>query len=121
MTLTPDKHYIVTSMLGVPKGIILTVLPGTVVEFKGGTGLNVEGHVVANGEPGDMITFAQSDFYVFGKSVKFYVKEDTLSYCVFDGLNGEIKIKFSNGIVRNSYFYYGSNFHAQYSSVYNNN
>lgn len=63
MTLTPDKNYIVTSMLGVPDGVTLTILPGTTLKFKKGAGLSVaeNGKVIANGESGNMITFTQSD------------------------------------------------------------
>lgn len=63
MTLTPDKNYIVTSLLGVPEGRTLTILPGTTIKFKDGTGLSVAtgGKVIANGEPGKMITFTKAD------------------------------------------------------------
>ncbi len=63
MTLTPDKNYIVTSLLGVPAGCTLTILPGTTIKFKDGTGLSVAdgGKIIANGEPGKMITFTKAD------------------------------------------------------------
>lgn len=42
MTLYPDQHYIVTSMLAVPQNVTLTIMPGTVLKFKDGTGISVD-------------------------------------------------------------------------------
>lgn len=63
MTLTPDKNYIVTSKLGIPDGVTLTILPGTTLKFKDETGISVAdgGKIIAVGEPGNMITFTKAD------------------------------------------------------------
>lgn len=101
MTLTPDVHYIVTSLLGVPEGVTLTILPGTVVKFKDGAGLKVYGRMVANGEPGKMITFTKADLDL-GNIGDVYIR-DTLSYCIFEDLDFKrIDIHLSNSIIRNS-------------------
>ena len=122
VTLTPDKHYIVTSLLGVPKGITLTILPGTVVKFKDGSGIRSEGRVVADGEPGNMITFTKTNLDIVKKGVTFVI-QDTLSYFVFENLRTNSTFGrpcFSNGIIRNSSFtdLYDSRFYR--SNVYNN-
>lgn len=123
MTLTPDKHYIVTSLLGVPKGITLTILPGTVVKFKSGTGIKSEGRVVADGEPGNMIIFTKSDFDTTMQSIAFNVK-DTLSYCIFEELsawNTYTDMNLSNSVIRKVNI--GSNIprvSVHYSSLYDN-
>ncbi len=88
MTLTPDKNYIVTSMLGVPEGVTLTILPGTTLKFKDGTGISVAvgGKVIAVGEPGNMITFTQADLSE-GNCKGIYFEEDSqIEYCTFTGI-----------------------------------
>ncbi len=61
MTLYPDQHYIVTSNFAVPEGVTLTILPGTTIKMKDGTAIAVDGKIIANGEPGKMITFTKTD------------------------------------------------------------
>jgi subtilisin family serine protease len=63
MTLEPDVHYIVTSNLGIPSGVTLTIKPGTVLKFKDNTGISIAdgGYLSAVGEPGKMITFIPAD------------------------------------------------------------
>ena len=119
MTLTPDKHYIVTSLLGVPKGITLTILPGTVVKFKDGTGLRVEGRMVADGEPGKMITFTKADLQNTGMT---FIANDTLSYCIFEDLYfKDIRVYPSNSIIRNSVISGAHlSIYSHCSTVYNN-
>ena len=85
MILTPDKNYIVTSLLGVPEGITLTILPGTTLKFKDGTGLNVAGTLIADGEPGKMITFTKTDLG-YGDIKNLYLGKRKLSYCVIKDL-----------------------------------
>lgn len=86
MTLTPDKNYIVTSMLGVPEGRTLTILPGTTLKFKDDTGLNVAGTLIADGEPGKMITFTKTDL---GQGIvnTMNIGTNVVSYCIFKDLN----------------------------------
>ena len=86
MTLTPDKNYIVTSLLGVPKGRTLTILPGTTLKFKDDTGLNVAGTLIADGEPGKMITFTKTDLGL-GDIKKLDFGDGEVSYCVIEDLH----------------------------------
>ncbi len=86
MTLTPDKNYIVTSLLGVPEGRTLTILPGTTLKFKDGTGLNVAGTVIADGEPGKMITFTKTDLGL-GNIRQMSLGNREVSYCIIKDLN----------------------------------
>lgn len=41
-TLYPDKYYIVTTNIGVCEGVTLTLMPGTKLHFRPGTGISVE-------------------------------------------------------------------------------
>lgn len=68
MTLYPDKHYIVTSMLGIPENVTLTILPGTTLKFHDNTGISVSngngtnaGKIIAKGTPDNWITFTKAD------------------------------------------------------------
>ncbi len=116
-TLTPDKNYIVTTMLGVPNGVTLTILPGTVLNFKDGTAISVAagGKVLANGEPGNMIRF-QPATHSSGVSGKFrFGSQNTISYVDFSGFNdsnggtdwmvytnlfsGKVNVNFDNYII----------------------
>ena len=84
LTLTPDKNYIVTSLLGVPEGRTLTILPGTTLKFKDDTGMMVSGTVIADGEPGKMITFTKSDM---GEGIIKQMKlGKSVSYCIIKDL-----------------------------------
>lgn len=86
MTLTPDKNYIVTSLLGVPEGRTLTILPGTTLKFKDDTGLNVAGTLIADGEPGKMITFTKTDLGL-GDIKKLDFGDGEVSYCMIEDLH----------------------------------
>ncbi|MGB2869467.1 MAG: right-handed parallel beta-helix repeat-containing protein [Bacteroidota bacterium] len=50
----------VTATVTVPNGKMLTIEPGVVVKFNGGTALLVAGKIVANGNGGNPITFTSS-------------------------------------------------------------
>ena len=54
MTLYPDVHYIVTKNLAIPKGVTLTIKPGTKLEFKD-TYFTNEGTIHAVGKPDSLI------------------------------------------------------------------
>lgn len=85
LTLYPDVHYIVTSTLLVPAGVTLTILPGATIKFKDYTGFNCQGTLVANGTPGNMITFTKTDLGL-GNITTFKINSNTLSYARFDNL-----------------------------------
>ena len=97
MTLTPDKNYIITSMLGIPDGVTLTILPGTTLKFKDDTGISVAqgGKIIAVGEPGNMITFTKADLALGNIDGLCFGYTTIQEYCVLDGLN---IIKYSQGI-----------------------
>ncbi len=115
-TLYPNVHYIVTKPLAVPAGVTLTILPGTVLKFKEGTGLSVAkgANLVAKGEPGNMIVFTQDDL---SYSIDRFVG-GSYSYCEFKGLSSNSSYGLlytvdtvSNCIIRDCYienilFYY---------------
>lgn len=61
LTLYPDVHYIVTRDLLVPKGITLTIKPGTIIRFKDKTTLKCEGKIIAKGTPDSLIVFTKAD------------------------------------------------------------
>jgi hypothetical protein len=89
MTLEPDVQYIVTTSLGVPEGVTITIKPGTIIKFRHGTGLYVSdgGFINAIGEPGNMITFTSED-YTLGKVQRFrFNSACELRYCKFENLN----------------------------------
>lgn len=95
MTLYPDVHYIVTTNLAVPEDVTLTIRPGTVLKFKDNTGLNVQGNLIANGEPGNMITFMPADGasgntngFILGHSAYPTDKLGFISYATFTNLSG---------------------------------
>lgn len=103
MTLTPDKNYIVTSLLGVPEGKTLTILPGTTLKFKDDTGMNVAGTLVANGEPGKMITFTKTDLGL-GNIQYMRLGDREVSYCVIKDLkntSSDVNGQFENCILNN--------------------
>lgn len=54
MTLYPNVHYIVTKNLAIPKGVTLTIKPGTKLEFKG-TYFENKGTINAAGKPDSLI------------------------------------------------------------------
>lgn len=88
MTLTPDKNYIITSMLGIPDGVTLTILPGTTLKFKDDTGISVasNGKVIAVGEPGKMITFTQADMSEGNCKGILFKEASQIEYCKFTGI-----------------------------------
>lgn len=61
LTLTSDKHYVVTGMFGVPEGKTLTILPGTVLKFRDGAQFVIKGKLIADGTPGNMIKLTKAD------------------------------------------------------------
>lgn len=103
MTLYPDVHYIVTTNLAVPEGVTLTILPGTVLKFRENTGLNVQGNIIANGEPGNMITFMPADGasgymngFNLGHSAYPTNKLGFISYATFTNLRSSMMIRYAN-------------------------
>ena len=124
LTLYPNVHYIVTESLGVPAGVKLTILPGTVIKFKDKTVLSMDSRAILEcvGEPGNMITFTSMDDNK-RSTVKFttYSGNHLFEYCIFEGLYFDYNqdIIFKNCIVRNcssDYFIH----RASYTNVCDN-
>ena len=64
MTLYPNVHYIVTKTLAVPKGVTLTIMPGTILKFRGNVGFNVSDNtLVCSGTPDAPIVFIMDEHY----------------------------------------------------------
>lgn len=103
MTLYPDKHYIVTSMLGIPEGVTLTLMPGTVLKFKDNTGISVQngeqtsidgiwgyhnaGKVIAIGAPDKRIVFTKADLDLGNNHFFNLGFESILKYCEITALD----------------------------------
>lgn len=86
MTLTPDQHYVVVGTFGVPEGRTLTIEPGTTIKFRDNAKFSAEGTVIANGEPGKMITFTKGDLDM-GYIQQIDLGPNDISYCIFENLN----------------------------------
>lgn len=56
-TLTADKTWYVNDNLAIPKGVTITIEPGTRLEFGNGLGISSLGHIVASGTPQKPIIF----------------------------------------------------------------
>lgn len=86
-TLYPNVHYIVTKSLLVPKGVTLTILPGTVLKFKNGLLFNAsEGSLVCSGTPEQPIVFTQADLDT-GSLHEFYFNNNRIDYVIFRDCN----------------------------------
>lgn len=96
MTLTPDQHYVITGTFGVPEGRTLTIEPGTTIKFRDDSNLSVNGHIVANGKPGNLINFTKADLDL-GNIYSINLGNDNdLSYCHFSLLNTKDEYKFGS-------------------------
>lgn len=70
-TLYPNVHYRVTKPIAVPKGVTLTIKPGTVLKFEDGTGISV--------------TTSFDYKYIDGKFGGYYVDEEKSGKLVIQG------------------------------------
>ncbi|MCH5219395.1 MAG: S8 family serine peptidase [Muribaculaceae bacterium] len=129
MTLTPDQHYVVTGTFAVPEGITLTIKPGTTLKFRDNSRFKVEGQIIANGEPGNMIKFTKADLST-GAIYPISFGNNRVSYCEFYDLyinegfgTGNFSIdanELSHCIYRDvTSFYSITNSHWKQSSIYN--
>lgn len=83
-TLTANHKYLVSEDVAILEGITLAIEPGTSIVFRHGTKLAVFGKLVANGEPGKMISFSRH----IGDGGAYQITEMdngvlNLSYCYF--------------------------------------
>lgn len=131
MTLYPDQHYIVTSMLAVPQNVTLTIMPGAVLKFKDGTGISVDdgegvwtedydkegnvigshvdypnsGKIIAKGLPDKRIVFTKDDLGLGNTSWDFTElgANSIFEYCNFNSIRMRLynKTNISKSIIQN--------------------
>jgi hypothetical protein len=75
MTLTADKHYLVSTNLGIPEGDTLTIEPGTIVKSNYAT-ISSTGKLIIKGTPEKPINFYRIKFA--------FTNGDTLKFCKFE-------------------------------------
>ena len=123
LTLYPDVHYIVTRELLVPKGVTLTIKPGTIIRFKDQTAMRCEGTLVAKGTPDSMIVFTKADldygrlsgdlYFGLTTNIVEYVKicnldisssisGGTLRHCIIKDVDAYVYSKLEYSVVTNS-------------------
>lgn len=90
MTLYPNVHYIVTSLLAIPAGVTLTIKPGTILKFKDNTGIStaIGGHIIAQGKPDSLIVFTKTDLGQGRKVTIVSADTSIFSYCDFHSFYG---------------------------------
>lgn len=86
-TLYPNVHYRVTKPIAVPKGVTLTIKPGTVLKFEGGTGISVTTELTDNFVNGQM-----EYFFVEENSGKLIMQGTPDSLIVLDGEEKHVKL-----------------------------
>lgn len=86
MTLYPDKHYIVTSLLGIPDGVTLTIMPGTILKFHDNTGISVAngGKIYAVGKPENRIVFTKGELDFGVINFLDFGYHSTISFCTVE-------------------------------------
>ncbi len=129
-TLYPDVHYIVTRNLIVPDDVTLTIKPGTILKFKGGSSITLSknAHFECNGKPDSLITFTMAEGYSsrfngINHSVNDWdsYTRKTIRYALFNNLfclqivsnidlenciinNNQIAYSFSNNLERCNFY-----------------
>lgn len=107
VTLKEGINYIVTSNLAVPNNVTLTIEPGAIIKFRGGTNLSLasSAKLIANGLPEKKIriTMAESGS---GIVQNFILNGNEISYADFTGFNftGRTSALFLNGNYSNCIF-----------------
>lgn len=112
-TLTADKAWYVNDNLAIPKGVTITIEPGTRLEFGNGFGISSLGHIVARGTPEKPIVFthhAGSGYWSgisvsdseFGQTIKhIYTNADSTKFTLVE--TPETPIAFRGKV---PYYYY---------------
>lgn len=123
MTLTPDKNYIVTSMLVLPQHITLTILPGTTVKFKDGTALSVDNGdrktVYDYDENGNCIG-SHDEFPDGGKVIAEGLPENRIIFTQADGDLGNTDMNWEFGYSSIFKYFEFKNLHVVYRPLTNN-
>jgi subtilisin family serine protease len=112
ITLTEDHEYAVYKTLLVTNGATLTIKPGVTLKFMDYAGISVDqgSHLVANGEPGKMITFTKNDGDIGYLSGIKQRSDETIEYAVFENFmyfnysfGGLFSGTLNNCIIRNNF------------------
>ena len=127
LTLYPDVHYIVTKTLAVPQGLTLTIMPGTVLEFRDKTGINCEGNLVCNGTPDSLIIFNGAgaediDIFAAGQVIRYAQFTDfgSLSLGNYFNYSNESQIKLVDCIYNYNGQGFGNYLFERSNLCYNN-
>lgn len=119
MTLYPNVHYIVTKNLAIPEGVMLTIKPGTKLEFKG-TYFENRGTINAAGKPDSLIVLEGMDdkgYWAGGASINLSgfsyteVRNSNANYIDGDYNN----VFFNHNLIQDGYGHTISN-----CNIYNN-
>lgn len=86
-TLYPNVHYRVTKPIAVPKGVTLTIKPGTVLKFEDGTGISVTTELTDN-----FVNGQREYFFVEDNSGKLIMQGTPDSLIVLDGEEKHVKL-----------------------------
>lgn len=131
-TLYPNVHYRVTKPIAVPKGVTLTIKPGTVLKFEDNTGLSVitncveknidgkyvwyvdeekSGKLIMQGTPDSLIVLdgveCEHDpgFIFYSTYLGFYVENPiSIEYVLFKDIPWHISCSFSGYVLKNCVF-----------------
>ena len=130
MTLTADHEWLVTGNVAVPKGVTLTIEPGTTVRFSDNTGISSSGKLKIEGKPENPIILTKNDGGSYWKGI--FSSKDTLKYCKIsywnndDWLSGS-SVYLENCVIKNvrgTYLFYNNklrmnkcNFEDNYSGT----
>lgn len=93
-TLYPNVHYRVTKPIAVPKGVTLTIKPGTVLKFEDNTGISVTTILTAKYVDGNYVGRTIDE----ENSGKLIMQGTPDSLIVLDGLDGEFGIYLCNSV-----------------------
>ena len=99
LTLYPNVHYILKSLL-IPKGVTLTIKPGTTIKVKKNADFKIEGKSIIKGTPDSMIVFKKADLQ--NGYFRVFSCNDTIAYTYFDATGGASARHFTNCIFNNA-------------------
>lgn len=106
LTLYPNVHYIVTKTILVPEGVTLTILPGTVLKFKDGSGLKLDANtLVCKGTPDSPIVFTMADLDTQSISSLDF-GNNLVEYALFENISFSGYAEFVNYNMKNCTFNY---------------
>ena len=84
MTLTADHEWLVSSSVAIPKGVTVTIEPGTTIRFNENTGISCNGTLIADGTPEKPIIMTCSET---GKYWNGIISNNVIRYCHISWMN----------------------------------